>query len=740
MNKMHHFSDDTPKQNPWTEDRLGYRPFAQRLAKVIIGHQASNGYVIGLQGAWGSGKSTALNFVQAFIEKHNQELQEPNTALRIIDFRPWIVSGHQDLIGAFFKVLTEGLTGPPGRWAKLKKPFLRFFKNASDPLLTAAATVGVTVDPSGGTASKAAVAIAKKSLSSAIDRWLAEPSLQAAYEQLRTSLAQKDKRFLVIIDDIDRLDQPEIRSIMQMVKTVGRLPNVTYLLAYDRTIVWQALDGISSQERSEPAFAEKIVQHELELPRPSKQALLSILDAELAFMLGLIPNTTRWQYLVQNGIARWIRYPRDVSRLANAVKFSWPALEGEIDPQDLLGMEGLRLFDNQAFEWVRQNRDFLFSEGRFVLAQDKAKNKVGEDLRNSLPPETRDQIVDVLCTLFPTRAEIIRGRDAYGEHENYFEIVNRGGIAHQTGYDAYFSLFPSPDAVPKSVIDTMIARMDDEEFLVSTFLGYIGKGSNHQRPLIGSLLEEIRYRFLGRDAAEPTQEMLDALLRVGEDVLRIDWSGGMLMLSPRANFSFLVQSILEAWGPEKATANLLEAFNRAASVTVCAEIFVDRARELGKLPAEGTTHAVRISEDGFKELGEKLLEMIEGAAGSGALSNAPFYWNIVRAWGHLSGPEKPREWIKAGIASDPACLAKLTKGLLAYSVSETGRHYSMHERPDEALYDLSDLKSASEAHLAAAAYSGSEDELRRVQAVLKGAERFLARPEMKADDDAMFDD
>lgn len=42
---------------------------------------------------------------------------------------------------------------------------------------------------------------------------------------------------------------------------------------------------------------------------------------------------------------RWIARPGDVARLSNALNFSWAALEGEIDAQDLLAMESLRLFD-----------------------------------------------------------------------------------------------------------------------------------------------------------------------------------------------------------------------------------------------------------------------------------------------------------------------------------------------------------------------------------------------------------
>ena len=72
-----------------------------------------------------------------------------------------------------------------------------------------------------------------------IDKFLAEPSLQTAYDELKMSLQKSEKRFLVIIDDLDRLQNDEIRAIMQMVKTVGKLPNVIYLLAYDRAIVWK---------------------------------------------------------------------------------------------------------------------------------------------------------------------------------------------------------------------------------------------------------------------------------------------------------------------------------------------------------------------------------------------------------------------------------------------------------------------------------------------------------------------
>ncbi|MBN9990973.1 hypothetical protein JND45_16695, partial [Listeria monocytogenes] len=69
--------------------------------------------------------------------------------------------------------------------------------------------------------------------------------LQKTYGELVGRLKKADRRFIVFIDDIDRLTNEEIRSLMQMVKTVGRLPNVTYVLSYDRQIVWSALGSLA---------------------------------------------------------------------------------------------------------------------------------------------------------------------------------------------------------------------------------------------------------------------------------------------------------------------------------------------------------------------------------------------------------------------------------------------------------------------------------------------------------------
>lgn len=720
---LYTLGDDLPKVNPWQDDRLGYAPFAKRLARVIRALRVPNGYVVGLHGEWGSGKSTALNFVHEYLKKHNVEAENEKDRICLIDFRPWIISGHQDLVAAFFKVLSESIGTRPRPVSRVVNRIVRIGKVTADPLLDAMATVALVIDPSGGTASKAVTSVAKKSVGGMIDRFLTEPSLQKAHENLKNELANSGKRFLVTIDDLDRLQDDEIRSIMQMVKTVGRLPNVIYLLAYDRDIVWSALDG--EEVKRGPKFAEKIVQQEVELPRPSKDSLLSILDKEIAFLNQYVSESIRWHYIVRDGVRRWVRHPRDALRLANAVKFSWPALQGEIDPADLLAMEGLRLFDPIAFYWMRWNRDFLFTEGHFVMSSDEIKQAAVKELRDGLPDGTRDQVLRVLAVLFPSHAKVFEGKKAAIGEEPRAATAARRGVGYPAGYDAYFGLHPSSDAIPKAVIDGIIGKLGNEDALLKAIEPYLVKADRQGQPAIGQLLEELRFRFYGREHAEPTQESLNVLFEIGERVLAADWRVEAFALSPRAQLSFLISDMLEIWGQERAGQHLIAAFKRSNSPAFCADIFVDRARELGKIPGQSRGMPT-VTEDDLQSLGEELLKKIEGAAANGTLSEAPFYFDIVRAWSYMDKTNEAKAWLTTGMLESAQFLAKVTLGLVAYSLSNRERLYSVRDRPDETLYDIHVICDASKKHLAS--NDLNQDQRNRIAAVLEAAERMLVLP------------
>ncbi len=53
-------SKETGLSPPGDEDMLGFREVAKRLAISLVDRASEDGFVIGVEGTWGSGKSSLL--------------------------------------------------------------------------------------------------------------------------------------------------------------------------------------------------------------------------------------------------------------------------------------------------------------------------------------------------------------------------------------------------------------------------------------------------------------------------------------------------------------------------------------------------------------------------------------------------------------------------------------------------------------------------------------------------------
>ena len=99
---------------------------------------------------------------------------------------------------------------------------------------------------------------------------------------LSQSLQALKRPILVIVDDIDRLVDDEIRLLFRLVKSNADFPNVIYLLLFHRDHVERALLGGRS-------YMEKIIQVGFEIPKVESKKLKELLEIELhSILLSLI--------------------------------------------------------------------------------------------------------------------------------------------------------------------------------------------------------------------------------------------------------------------------------------------------------------------------------------------------------------------------------------------------------------------------------------------------------------------
>lgn len=322
------------------QDRLQRQEGAHSVAAEIRELDASEGYVVGVVGPWGSGKTSIVNMIHESLEV------EP--AIAIVEFNPWIFSGTNELVESFFRELSAQM--------RLKEPKIAAIAEAIDTygdLLSPASAlpvVGAWLDRVRGSA-KAIKALQERR----------KGSIAQQRDILAKELAGLPRPIVVVIDDIDRLESSEIRDIFKLVRLTASFPNVVYLLAFDRARVEDALSQSGFDGR---AYLEKIMQLGFDVPAAANPSMLRVLGESLEDAVDGLNATERfnqdaWPDVLMEIVRPLIKNLRDVSRYSASVRAKARTLGSQIELVDVMGLEAIRVFLPDVFSAIIASRDGL---------------------------------------------------------------------------------------------------------------------------------------------------------------------------------------------------------------------------------------------------------------------------------------------------------------------------------------------------------------------------------------------
>jgi predicted KAP-like P-loop ATPase len=274
----------------------------------------------------------------------------------IVRFSPWMIAGRAELASALLGELARALGDRLG--SDVKQAFGQLLQRLAE------------LAPLAGSAFELAAGAGISRLFSAGGTWadrLAKtmttgPTLEALRDKLRGALLQlSGQQVLVIVDDLDRLTPTEALRMVSVVKSLGDLPNVIYLLSYDETKLAASIEKKSKVNGRE--FLEKIVQYQVALPPIQDDELFELLRVDLTRLIGDVSDQDRnridvaWTYVFR----QYFRTPRDVRRFVNSIAMALPALGEQLDPIDVLLVEAVRLSDPTVYNWIRRNLSELTS-------------------------------------------------------------------------------------------------------------------------------------------------------------------------------------------------------------------------------------------------------------------------------------------------------------------------------------------------------------------------------------------
>lgn len=313
-----------------SQDLLGRAPFADAIANQILNTPATQGFVLGLAGPWGSGKTSILNLVD--------ERLSDRTNVETIRFNPWLFSGTEQLVSRFFEELIAQLSRAKDKNIQLVANKLQNYAAVLRPAgafpfvgkwATGIAVIGET----------------SGRLLRRRTKFKAE-SVHDQRKELETALTESGKRLVVMIDDIDRLRADEIRDVVRLVRLTGHFPRTVYFLAFDRKRVEQFLseEGIPDAGR---AYLEKVVQvmHDIPAPREAdlSDLLLKHLD-EIVAAHAVGPFTQRdWTNVFHLAFRPLFSNLRDANRYLNALPTTLEVLGEEVALVDVLALEAVRV-------------------------------------------------------------------------------------------------------------------------------------------------------------------------------------------------------------------------------------------------------------------------------------------------------------------------------------------------------------------------------------------------------------
>ncbi|EGK7513716.1 hypothetical protein IO387_000111 [Campylobacter lari] len=438
------------------------------LARTIKYYKDKDSVSIGIIGEWGSGKTSFINMVL--------ESLSINKKIVIINFNPWNISTRKQLISDFLTMLSKEICKvpfPEFKCRNLKKIYSHFkFKffsevsqNLEDLALLFKMSSYVIADPVTSVAmSKTSNAISdfNKSLNAE------KKGLDEIKNKINTALSNIDTKIIIVIDDLDRLADTDIREIFQLVRSIADFKNTMYILAYDNEIVTKALDKI--QKDKGERYIEKIVQVPIVLPKLNKANLTAIFMQKIEqfnFTYEKFDKNEFIESLNTNNFVGAFENIRDINRYLNVLKFEMSAIKQELYLYDFAVITLLKVFEPKFYGFIYNHYEIFAGTAlaSYEIDREEQKSiytKMIDEQIESLNKLKKEIIRKLLISIFP-RIEWLYNREFYTS-KNEVEYTYKNKIASRKHFQDYFVLNFAENVIRKETIDKIIKANSHQEY------------------------------------------------------------------------------------------------------------------------------------------------------------------------------------------------------------------------------------------------------------------------------------
>lgn len=635
-----------------SQDRLNRTVFAKYLARCMLDHKDPESLVVGLYGGWGVGKSSVVNLVMEELNFASTNLLEKEQPI-ILNFSPWSYSGQNELVYSFFRRLSSALRSVPNlenseRIIHLLELYVSFFtrKPVPKPLRT------------------------RRSLWQKITfqgreevyAWESGRDLTLVKAELNELLRGQKRKIIIIIDNISRLYDHEIKQIFQIVKSMGDYANTAYLLSFDKDQVIHAINKIDGSGGKE--FVEKVVQLPFEIPPILQQDLEKILADRLDEIITTVPqeawNSEYWADVYCTSLRYFFSNCRDITRYVNTLSFSYSRLKDVVNPVDFFALTAIEVFLPEVYIGIRENKDLFTDLVDTVYGMDKEQMQKDrarcDEILSRNHKLSRDVLFDLMIRLFPRLRRIYNPERPFYHSESIARKLRR--VCSPDLFDVYFRLSMQTGMIPNTEFDTLLSLASDAEAFDQALTRL------NQDDRIPQFLNQLDSKVLHNIPHKNFQGIINALLDNG-DLFPAGISGPLSLDTPMRIHRIIHGLLRELDMSEERYLIMQKAIGNASKSLY---ILVHELHEQGREHLEEEDSYLPIE---FRDLNPDQLDSLRKLAASriqnwaenGSLIEHPKLLPILHAWRDWESDDECSKYVKRMTDSDRGLVAFLTATL-----------------------------------------------------------------------------
>ena len=636
-------------------DRLNRASMAKHIARLVNDFESKESFVVGIEGEWGSGKSSFINFI---IEEINKEKAE------VVFFNPWNFSSQDQLIEDFFDSLLSAVekVDPKTSLKDRIKKYKRKLKN-------------VDFNPS---AYGISIFNAKIDLT----------SLNSLRSDLENDLEKLSKKIMIVIDDLDRLDTAETLSIFKLVKITANFPNCIFFLAYDRGRVIKRIDEATNKAGDD--YLKKIIQTTFRLPTINRKQLSQMvfehINISLADLFGDIKlnddDQKRWDLIAYHGFTDLFQNIRDLKRYASSLELNFNIIgKHEVNVVDFLVLEAIRSLAPDFYDEIPKNR-WLFTKKFYGLSYTQDKDK-RPDAYKEITERTlgnnpqKEKILSIVKELFPQI-------DFHGNYGNDWEEIWTGEkrVCSDSKFEIYFHLSVPSDEISEEEFEGMMEQVNKQELIES--ISVFTKLNSESK--LRNFLKKIHDRF-NKDYENHSKFFMN----VNDGLFSIFGYSGMAEYDP-LDFDGITRQLYRlVWRISEKISGEEEKYTFLKSTLLKNKLLYQRVDLLRVLKREKTGQAdhLRDIKIALEKSVQDILPELQKTIDEDTLKNEVWANHILWAYKEWGKEEEIKKYVKKLVENEEDIFIVLNWLKTKVNSSNRGVYYSINKETITGFVDIS---------------------------------------------------